>query len=324
MSTALNSTSMNIPVIDFEPFVIGDITAQPKVAQEIYEACHEIGFMYLKNYGVPQDLIDRVFLQSQRFFDLPLEVKNQLAWSSEFSNRGYVGIGRERLDPNQPGDLKEAFNVGKEGPEATSPRPDNPALTQNQWPLGEEEFRRTVLEFFKVCTEASNRVFRAFALALQLPDSFIIDKHTLQEHVLRLLHYPPMNREPETGQVRAGEHSDYGSLTLLFQDTVGGLEVKTAAGNWISAPCIPDTVLVNTGDLTQRWSNNVFRSTKHRVAIPTGDRIHQSRYSIAFFCQPDHDAEIACIESCQGADNPPLYSPVLAGEYLISLLQATY
>lgn len=314
---------MKIPVIDFNPFSADDVEAQQRVAQEVYKACHEIGFMYLKNHGVPKDLIARVFLQSKRFFELPLKVKQQLAWSSEFSNRGYIGIERERLDSRQPGDLKEAFNVGKEGPEATSPRPDDPALTQNQWPSG-EEFRSTVLEFFEVCTAAANRVFHAFELALQLPESFIINKHAKQEHVLRLLHYPPMNREPELGQIRAGAHSDYGSITLLFQDPVGGLEVKTAGGEWTAAPVIPDTVLVNTGDLTQRWSNDMFRSTKHRVGLPMGDSIHKSRYSIAFFCQPDHDAEITCIESCQGPDNPPLYPPVLAGEYLISLLQATY
>lgn len=322
--TTLNSALMKIPVINFEPFTIGDIVEQQRVAQEVYAACHEVGFMYLKNHGIRKESIEQIFLQSKRFFDLPLEAKHQLAWSSEFSNRGYVGIERERLDPGQPGDLKEAFNVGREGLEATSPRPDNPALTQNRWPAGEEKFRSTVLDFFEACTKATHRVFRAFEMALQLPESFIVNKHARQENVLRLLHYPPMNREPELGQIRAGAHSDYGSLTLLFQDEVGGLEVKTAADEWLAAPCIPDTVLVNTGDLTQRWSNDLFRSTKHRVGIPIGDRIHKSRYSIAFFCQPDHDAEISCIESCQGPDNPPLYPPVLAGEYLISLLQATY
>lgn len=318
-----SSTPVKIPVIDFKPFVIGDVGKQQQVAQELYNACHELGFVYIKNHGVSQALIEQVFLQSKRFFDLSLEVKHQLAWSSEFSNRGYIGIERERLDPEQPGDLKEAFNVGKEGLEATSPRPDNPALTQNQWPA-DEDFRRTVLNFFEACTEAANRAFYAFELALQLPEAFIINKHAKQEHVLRLLHYPPMSREPELGQIRAGAHSDYGSLTLLFQDEMGGLEVKTAGGEWIAAPVIPNTVLVNTGDLTQRWSNDVFRSTKHRVGMPVGDRSHKSRYSVAFFCQPDHDAEITCIESCQGPDKPPLYPPILAGEYLLSLLQATY
>ncbi len=324
MSVLLTSAPITIPVIDFGPFISGTTAQQQQVAQEIYQACHHVGFMYLKQHGVPRDLLDRVFGQSQRFFARPLAEKEQLAWSSEFSNRGYVGMLRERLDPNQPGDLKECFNAGVEGATASSPDTTNPALTQNKWLPHDDAFRQTVLEFFDACTVTANHVFRAFSLALQLPDSFISDRHQKREHVLRLLHYPPMSQIPEPGQIRAGAHSDYGSITLLFQDDVGGLEVQTTDGQWLLAPCIPDTVLVNTGDLIQRWSNDVFRSTKHRVGIPTGDRAHKSRYSIAFFCQPDCDAEIACIDSCQSPDNPPKYPPILSGDYLVSLLQATY
>ncbi len=321
MTTQSISRLDSIPVIDFESFAKGCVSDRQKVAQEIYSACREVGFMYLKNHGVSKASVERIFQQSQKFFALPLETKQQLAWSSEFSNRGYVGIKRERLNPERPGDAKECFNVGKEG--ATTDA-INSALTQNLWPPDDKEFRKAVLEFFDICTDIANQVFCAFALSLNLPDSFIVDRHRDQEHTLRLLHYPPMLQLPEPGQIRAGEHSDYGSLTLLFQDDVGGLEVRTANGDWIFAPCIPDTILVNTGDLMQRWSNDVFRSTKHRVDVPIDERVHQSRYSIAFFCQPDRNTEIACIESCQGPDNSPNYPPVLAGQYLTDLLRATY
>lgn len=317
-------TAIQIPIIDFTPFISNDEAGQQAVAQEIYWACHQTGFLYLKNHGIPQAQIQQMFEQSQQLFGLPPEAKQRLAWSDEFSNRGYVGVERERLDPNQPGDLKEAFNIGREGPDATSADPNNAALTQNQWPAELPEFRPTALAFFDACTAAADRVFHAFALALNLPASFIADRHLNQEHTLRLLHYPPMQVQPKPGQIRAGAHSDYGSITLLFQDEVGGLEVKTASGDWIDAPSIPDTILVNTGDLTQRWSNRVFCSTQHRVGLPKRDRATRSRYSIAFFCQPDHEAEIACLETCQGPENPPLYPPIKAGEYLISLLQATY
>ncbi len=105
---------VEIPVIDFEPFIRGDAAARQAVVQQIYQACHEIGFMYLKNPGIPQNLIEELFTRAKQFFNLPYDVKRQLAWSDEFSNRGYVGVERERLDPAKPGDLKEAFNVGKE------------------------------------------------------------------------------------------------------------------------------------------------------------------------------------------------------------------
>ncbi|MEL6380900.1 MAG: 2OG-Fe(II) oxygenase family protein, partial [Cyanobacteria bacterium J06626_18] len=173
-----------------------------------------------------------------------------------------------------------------------------------------------------VCTAAT--VFRAFAIALSVPEDFIVAHHTTQNYTLRLLHYPPLTGSPQPGQLRAGAHSDYGSLTLLFQDDAGGLEVLNANGRWVAAPSLPDTILVNTGDLMERWSNDVFCSTKHRVALPQSENGARDRYSIAFFCQPDADAEITCLPTCQSEDNPPKYPSVKSGEYLLSRLEATY
>ncbi|MEM7771812.1 MAG: 2-oxoglutarate and iron-dependent oxygenase domain-containing protein [Cyanobacteria bacterium P01_A01_bin.37] len=316
-------TAVDIPVIDFSPFLGNDPDGKQQVAQAIYRACHEVGFMYLKNHGVPPEAIAQAFEQSQQFFALPVDDKRAIAWSSETSNRGYIGIERERLDEHQPGDLKEAFNVGREiSPDevAIAER----ALVVNQWPAGQDTFKETIGDFFEVCSEAASRIFRAFAIALQMPENFIVDKHQSCGYTLRLLHYPPLDEIPKPGQIRAGAHSDYGTLTLLFQDDVGGLEVQSKGGEWISAPCIPGTILINTGDLTQRWSNDVFCSTKHRVGLPQGEKALRDRYSMAFFCQPDADAEIACFPSCQSDDNPPRYASIKSGEYLLSRLQATY
>ncbi|WP_375470336.1 isopenicillin N synthase family dioxygenase [uncultured Nostoc sp.] len=293
---------VTIPVIDLTAFTNGDTITRQTVIKQIYQACHEIGFMYLQNSGISKDLIRQVFTYSKYFFNLPLEVKQKQAWSDEFSNTGYVGLERERLDPNKPGDLKEAFNVNKQAA---------------------VDIDASIVAFYDSCTELANTVLQAFALALELPEDFLIIRHNQQNHTLRLLHYPPLQTPPKPGQVRAGEHSDYGSITLLFQDDVGGLEVQTAFGEWIAAPAIPDTVVVNTGDLIQRWTNHVFCSTKHRVMIPSDNRVNQSRYSIAFFCHPNDDIEIACLESCQ-KEQSPTYPPILAREYLLSRLQATY
>jgi len=310
---------MQIPIIDFQPFTEGDSATRQAVAQQIYQACHEIGFMYLKNPGISPQQIKALFNQSQFFFNLPLEVKQQLAWSDEVSNRGYVGVERERLDPDKPGDLKEAFNVGKE----VSTHDTAPNMIVNKWLPNQEDFQSEVLAFWDTCCQVAEQVLQAFAIALQVPEDFFATKHDQQNHTLRLLHYPPIAQLPKLGQVRAGAHSDYGSITLLFQDQVGGLEVQTKDSEWILAPAIPDTVVVNTGDLMQRWTNHVFCSTKHRVMIPTDERIARSRYSIAFFCHPNHDAEIACLPSCS-LENPAIYPPISAGDHLLSRLQATY
>lgn len=311
----MTTTLVQIPIIDFQPFLTGDSAAKHDIAQQIYQACHQIGFLYLKNPGIPSQLLEELFVQTKTFFDLPDAAKQQIAWNNESNNRGYVGIERERLDPAKPGDLKEAFNVGKE---------INPELILNQWLPDREDFRTCVLTFWDACIAVTDNVLQAFALALQMPSNFFASSHDQQNHTLRLLHYPPVQHSPKQGQVRAGAHSDYGSITLLFQDDVGGLEVQTTAGKWIAAPAIPGTVVVNTGDLMQRWTNHVFCSTKHRVLVPTDERIERSRYSVAFFCHPNRDAEIACLPSCQNPENPPLYPPIAAGEHLLSRLQATY
>jgi len=293
---------VTIPIIDLTAFSNGDTITRQNIIKQIYQACHEIGFMYLQNSGISKDLIKQVFSYSKSFFNLPLEVKQKQAWSDEFNNTGYVGLERERLDPNKPGDLKEAFNINKQA-----------AI----------RIDASILAFYDSCIELANTVLQAYALALELPEDFFITRHNQQNHTLRLLHYPSLQIPPKPGQVRAGEHSDYGSITLLFQDDVGGLEVQTAYGEWIAAPAIPDTVVVNTGDLMQRWTNDMFCSTKHRVMIPSDNRVNQSRYSMAFFCHPNDDTEIACLESCQ-KEQSPIYPPMLAGEYLLSRLQATY
>jgi isopenicillin N synthase-like dioxygenase len=318
----MTATLVKIPVIDFAPFLMGTIEDQQQVAQAIFAACHEVGFMYLTNSGIPQDLLNQTWQASQAFFARPIAEKTAVAWSDAVSNRGYIGIERETLNPNRPGDFKEAFNVGQEDLDVSQPVPLD--AVSNYWPLGDDAFRETILTFFSACNITANHVFEAFALALQVPRSFISDRHVTQAHILRLLHYPAIAQTLAPEQIRAGEHSDYGSITLLFQDAVGGLEVKTVDGQWVAAPCIPDTVLVNTGDLMQRWSNDVFRSTLHRVNTPTETQVNRSRYSIAFFCQPDPTAEITCIDSCQSPAQPPHYEPILAGDHLISSLKATY
>jgi isopenicillin N synthase-like dioxygenase len=309
-----------IPVINFSLFVDSDVRNRQTVVKQIYQACHEIGFMYLHNHGISLDLIKQVFSKSKAFFNLPLEIKQQLAWSNEFNNQGYVGIERERLDANKPGDLKEAFNVGRKDA-VTRGRDDAENFFVSC--LSSPAKDSCILAFYQACTELTNRILQAFALALQLPEDFFTTRHTEQNHTLRLLHYPPVQQLPQPGQVRAGEHSDYGSITLLFQDEIGGLEIQTTAGQWIAAPAIPDTIIVNTGDLMQRWTNHVFCSTKHRVIIPSDERVKQSRYSVAFFCHPNDDTEIACLESCQ-KEHTPIYPTILAGEYLLSRLRATY
>jgi isopenicillin N synthase-like dioxygenase len=296
-----------VPLIDFAPFREGDRQAQAQVAQQVYAACHEIGFMYLQNHGIPQALLDDLLRQSAAFFGLPASEKNQVARSPE-TNCGYVGLQQERLNPVNPGDLKEAFNMGE----------------QVRWLPDQPAFQAAVSEFYRYCTTiVAPNVLRAFAIALNLPDNFFEDKHG-RSYFLRLLHYPPVSATLQPGQLRAGEHTDYGSITLLLQDSVAGLEVRSRQGDWIAAPPIPGTVVVNVGDALQRWTNNRLSSTPHRVVVPSGEDERRSRYSVALFCDPNPEVKLSCLESCYSPEDPCRYAPILAGDYLASRLEATY
>jgi isopenicillin N synthase-like dioxygenase len=299
----------NIQVIDFSLFTQDNLQDKQAVIQQIYESFHQTGFMYLQNTGISPKLVNRVFEQNKSFFNLPLATKQQFAWNNELSNQGYIGIGRENLNPLQAGDFKEAFNITN--------------WKNNYIP---NMFDATILEFYQACTKLAHQILEVIALSWELPLEFFTNHHNQHHHTMRCLRrakpslfYPvPVNSLEYLG---AGEHSDYGSITLLFQDEISGLEIQQSSGEWIAAAVIPDTVIVNTGDLMQRWTNNLFPSTRHRVVIPSS--IQKPRYSVAFFCHPNYDSVVECLPNCTKYQ-PAMYSPVLAGEYLLQRLQATY
>jgi isopenicillin N synthase-like dioxygenase len=299
--------TLTIPEIDFGPFLTGDMEAKQAVARQLYAACHEVGFLYLINHGMSQGDLDMLFAAAQSFFALPADQKQQVARSPE-TNCGYVGLASENLNLQRPKDWKEAFNVGRKA----------------EWPSNPPDFRPTVWHFYNTCvTGIVRQVLRAFALALGLPEAYFESRHG-EFIFLRLLHYPPLPSNLQSEQIRAGEHTDYGTFTLLFQNDGAGLEVCTRTGEWIAVPPRAGAIVVNIGDALQRWTNNQLRSTPHRVVNPQGEAQLQSRYSAALFCDPDPDVKIRCLDSCQSADYPAEYPPIQAGAYLRSRLDPTY
>ncbi len=303
----IRSIPAAIPIIDFAPFYYGGDRDRHQVAQEIYEACHTFGFMYLSHHGIPENLLHQLLEQSRQFFALPVEAKQAVARSPD-TNCGYIGIQGERLDPSQPWDLKEAFNVG----------------LQSVWPDEPAGFRSIVSAFYDHCTGAiAPNVLRAFAIALDLPTHYFDDKHG-ENYFLRMLHYPLVSETTELGQLRAGAHTDYGSITVLLQDDSGGLEVQTRDGVWFPVPPIPGTVVVNVGDAMQRWTNGRLSSTPHRVCLPVDKQTLRSRYSVALFCDPNPDVWIDCLPGCVTDERPCHYEPIQMRDYLNQRLSATY
>jgi isopenicillin N synthase-like dioxygenase len=308
---------MAIPVLD-----LGELErsgGEPALAAALGAACREVGFFRLAGHGIEEALRARVFAAARDVFALPPAAKAALSIARSAHNRGYVGLAVEALDPRRGGDRKEAFNVGLElaadDPELAA---GVPFRGPNQWPelAG---FRDTLLAWFDACWALGRRLHRAIALDLGLPPDFFEPKLDRPMATLRLLHYPPADPSaPE--RPGAGEHTDYGNLTLLATDEVGGLEVRRRDGSWIRAPFLPGTFVCNIGDCLERWTNGVYRSTPHRVTSPP----ERDRYSIAFFLEPNPDAVVACLPTCTGPDRPPRWPPIRAAEHLRARLEATY
>ena len=263
-----------------------------------------------------------------------------MSWTTPASNRGYSGQGREKVSQGTKEevealrgvceDLKESFEIGREGQEGYP----------NLWPDWDKEgveFRDVMKSFFLECKGMHRALMEAIALGLGLEPSFFDNFVKVGDNTLRLLHYPPVKKDvfrKNKMQVRAGEHTDYGDITFLFQDQKGGLQVKGPKGDWLDVKPIEGTCVVNAGDLLERWSNDLIRSTLHRVVEPPakagivgGDETDEypPRYSIAYFCNPDFDKMIEALPGTWGAEKGgKKYEAVNSGDYLEMRLSATY
>ena len=194
------------------------------------------------------------------------------------------------------------------------------AVADERWP--DADFRIAVERFYAEAMVAAQRLQSLLALALNVPRDFFVSCHNGENVTLRLLHYPPVSTSAiSEAQMGAGAHTDYGMLTLLMQDDVGGLEVRDDAGQWHPVPPRPGAIVINSGDLLERWSNGRYRSTCHRVKPVVGDR---ERYSIALFVDPDSETGVVALPSCVSDENPPRFPPTTAGQHLQEKIEATH
>jgi len=294
---------MNIPTIDF--------STSSNVGAELEHAFTQVGFLQLINVGISQALLSEAFQMSQRFFALSAEQKACFRYRSAEENFGYQGLLEENLDPTAPADLKETF---------TMRNIINHSLEDARWPS--PEFKRVMQALFTNALSAAYAVQREIAQQLGVDKTFFTNKHSGQNITLRLLHYPPSKQtEVSDKQLGAGAHTDYGFLTLLFQDDVGGLQVLDKQQHWQDATPVEQAVLINCGDLLERWTNGLYQSTQHRVQPVTGSR---SRYSIAFFVDPDDETWVEPLPSCVSGQRPAQYAGTTAGEHILEKLNHSH
>jgi isopenicillin N synthase-like dioxygenase len=303
-----------IPVIDLGLSFSPSLDDRRTVAREIHYACRSTGFFYVAHHGIPGSLVDDMFAGARRFFDRPMAEKEQVHISTSPARRGFEGPGLQALDPESPPDLKEGFLIGSDrGPDHPLVRAGTPRHGMNNWLADESDGLRHAGEaYFTAAMALGRHLMRLIALSLDLPETSFEGYFRDPDASLRMLHYPPHPPGARFNQLGCGAHTDWGAITILAQDDCGGLEVQAANGEWIMAMPIDGTFVVNIGDLLARWTNDLYRSTAHRVL---NNRSGRDRYSAALFFDPDYFARIECLPSCQAADNPPRYPVCTAGDH---------
>ncbi|GKT45001.1 2-oxoglutarate-dependent dioxygenase gloF [Colletotrichum spaethianum] len=324
-----HSDKPTIPLIDLGGLEDGaEAQDALQTGKDLVNAFRTAGFAYIKNHGIPEETLNAAFQWRKTKAPHPPE-----GWW----HRGYSGIGREKVsqmifDAEQISELrkvpdfKESYEIGRE---------DDDHLP-NIW-IPEESlpgFRSFFNNFYEVCYQLELHLLRAMALGMGLNEDFFQRYHVRRDNQIRLLHYPPVEEKPlRVGKVeRLSAHTDFGSMTLLFQDDVGGLEVEdpNEEGKFVPVSHIPGTIVVNIGDFMQRWSNDTLRSTMHRVRAPpldtneSGSRITRARYSIPYFIGADQEKTVDCIPGCFGPGRPKKYGPINSREYIEMRLNATY
>jgi isopenicillin N synthase-like dioxygenase len=296
-------SASGLPVIDLAPS-FEDGPDRDRIAAEIGAACRDTGFFYIAGHGIDPGLVTRAFAESNRYFDLPAAEK--LKQSKRDGSNGYEPWGAQRLDNQSPGDIKESFNFSEEG------IPGTPGAKFNLWPDNLPGFREGLEEYCEALRAVGLHVSRLIALSLGMNFDHFDEMFCGQKSPLRILRYPPQPDDAEFNQIGAGAHTDWGWITLLAQDSLGGLEVETASGDWVRVEPKPGTFVVNLGDLVRRWTNGRYHSSLHRVM---NNRSGRNRHSIVLFYNMAHETHVEALPTCVTPGETPLFPPCTAGEH---------
>ncbi|KAM5540878.1 hypothetical protein V8D89_005522 [Ganoderma adspersum] len=334
-----DSTFEDIPIINLANARSHDPSVRKALAEEIRDACINVGFFYVKNHGISEVAISGALNAAKQFFALPSSTKMELDIHKSSNFKGYTALLGENTNPENRGDLHEGFDIGWEDPTGAS-RADDGAMTgQNVWPRNMSGFKAAVLEYYHSAIQLGQSLFPLFALALDLPRPSSTTRSAISllspsattkpAAIMRLLYYPPQTGPVDNRLQGIGAHTDYECFTILWQqDNIQALQVLNANGKWVNAVPIPGTLVVNKAanpgsDRANALTvlvDDVFKSTVHRAI----NRSSAERYSIPLFFGTDYDVKLEALPSCVSDDYPAQYEVVTAGEYVKSRLEATY
>lgn len=302
----------NIPHVDLAEFTQGTPEQKNSFVQQLGRAYEEVGFVAVKNHGIPDSLIAGLYEYVHNFFALPLEQKLKYEIPGLAGQRGYTSFGREHAKGSEAPDLKEFFQYGQtveNDDPIRSEYPDNVSVTEIA------AFNHTLLTAYRQYEKSAGALLRSIALYLGLDEQYFEPHIANGNSILRCIHYPPITHEPKSA-IRAEQHEDINLITLLVGASADGLQILTKQGDWVGVTSLPEQIVVNVGDMLQRLTNNRLRSTTHRVVNPPREHWHTSRFSMPFFMHPRSEMSLACLESCIDEAHPKAYDDISAGGYL--------
>jgi isopenicillin N synthase-like dioxygenase len=325
-----SSATRSVPVIDISGWASGDPAARAAIVDAVRDAATTYGFMQITGHGIPDDLIADMLAVNDEFFALPTDVKEALVSPPEV-NRGYSGIGAESLayslGVEAPPDIFESFNIARDAVDETDPAvvaERHRFLAPNVWPdEAMPSMRPRLNAYYDAVAELARTVTRIFAVALDMPEDFFVQRCRHPIEVMRMIRYErqPGSPDPVEGQQRMGAHTDYGIVTVLHADKVAGLEIVGPDGEWWPVLPADGAYIINLGDLLAEWTNDHWRSTIHRVSPPPAQVEGPAlRRSTAFFLDGDYDMVVECLPSCCSQDDPPKYAPITGGDHLLEKL----
>ncbi len=314
---------MGIPVIDLAGAQAPGEPRCAEVAQQMRAAAMSAGFFYITNHGVPADLVARQFEITRELMDLPLQRREALSIRHSPIMRGFEGLGAQTLDEHAQPDLKESFYCGMDWP-ADHPyvQAGHQTYGPSQWPDELPHARAQCETYIDVMNALSLRLMQLLALSLSLPEDYFDAACKDPMVTLRMVRYPAHPEGADDRTFGAGAHTDWGAVTVLAQDTHGGLEVQLPDESWVAATPIKGTFVVNLGDMIPRWTNGLYHSNPHRVR-----NLHSGgapRYSIPFFYEPEFFARIEAVPGTVPVGEAPRFQTCTAGEHLNEMYAKTY
>ena len=302
---------MAIPSIDLSDFLSGEPLKKEAFVAALGLAYEEVGFVAVKNHGVSDDLIADLYKYSQAFFSLPSVRKKTFEIAELAGQRGYTSFGKEHAKGSDAPDLKEFFQYGQTPRDNFIEEQYPPNVTVNDV----EAFNDTFQAAYRAFEKSGTALLQAIALYLGLEEHYF-DQYVFNGNsILRAIHYPPITSEPKSA-IRAEQHEDINLITLLVGASADGLQILTKQNEWVGVTSLPEQIVVNVGDMLQRFTNNRLRSTTHRVVNPAKELWHTSRFSIPFFLHPQSSMSLKCIDTCVDQHHTKVYEDITAGEYL--------